>query len=168
MKRFISAAVALGAVCVSPVQAETWVHAGTQQGTYSGGIIGNDQKRVVHHVDIGSVVTANGLRYFNRKVTHYKLEAGEWRYQWETVAGNSRADCSRKALMIASSDADGTWDYRRGSGEWWSQRQIDNGSREKGLSIHFAQKMMGFNTIAEYLASDDRLASGFYKLACGN
>ena len=108
MKRLVSAAVVLGAICASPVQAETWVHAATTQGTYQSGKDWDESKRrVVHHVDIGSVVPSNGLRYFNRKVTHYKLQGGEWRYQWKRVIGNSRADCSKRALMIAGDDADG-------------------------------------------------------------
>ena len=130
--------------------------------------MGDPQRRAVHHVDMGSIVTANGLRYFNRKITHYKLQGGEWRYQWKTVSGNSRADCSRRTLMISGSDVDGEWLYMRGSGEWWSQRDIDKGSRVQGLSTRFVQKLMGFNTIAEYLASNDRLSAGFYKLVCGN
>ena len=168
MKRIISAAVALGAICASPVLAETWVHAATTQGTYQSGKAWDaSKKRVVHHVDIGSIVNANGLRYFNRKITHYKLQGDDWRYQFKIVAGNSRADCSKKALMIAASDEDGEWRYRRSNGEWWTESQIANGSRVKGVGIETV-RLIGYNTHKEKLAANDRFASGFYKLVCGN
>lgn len=169
MKRLISAAVALGAICASPVLAETWVHSGTSQFTYDSGRDNSLSKlQIVHHVDLESVATSDGLSYFNRKITYYKLESGKWLHYSEGVLENkSRADCGKNALMISPEGRDGIWQYRQSNGEWWTQRQLDRGSRVAGVSTDLFNQL-GYNTSADWEADNDSLMSGFYRLICGN
>ena len=147
-----------------PSMAATWVVANTDTHTTNKGWAKN--KRLIHYVDVTSVVQLNGVSYFNRKVAHWKNVNGYWQFQFADEAGNSRVICDKKMLMIASEHADGSWQYRQSNGEWWSRSDVYNGVRWS-VSPELLP-VFGYNLLSEYEASHDRLAEGFYRIICQN
>lgn len=169
MKGLLTASVLAVTFGTTPAMAETWVYAATSQGTYQSGANspwGASQK-AVHYVDVASIVSVNGLRYFNRKIVNYKLVSGEWKLQYTTMAGNSRANCSRGALMLTSPESEAPWTYRMNGNQWWKSGEIQIGSRSTSPDIRLT-RLLGFNNYSELQSNSDRLNSGYYRIACGN
>ena len=105
----------------NPAFAETWIHVHEKNFTAEK----KQNERIVHHIDVGSIVHMNGLGYFNRRVSIYKRAGDYWSLHGKWTVENGRADCRKNALSI-SPDTE-QWQYKQPNGEWWSPKNVARG-----------------------------------------
>lgn len=169
MKHSLLTAVCLGVAALISTQAVAAVWVKTSESEYNSNTDFYKDYMTVHYVDVSSITTHIGVTYFKRKVDHWRIKNGDWVLTGRYGDDSDHADkmiCDKGMLMISGPNSKGKWEYRQANGEWWNEKEIQEGKRY--VMRDLLAKHMGYMTGHEVNRHSDRTDEGWFRVVCGS